>query len=120
MIRRPPRSTLFPYTTLFRSGSSRGPVFDLEEAVGLFLAQEGDRVDDGGRLPRVLDQLFEPIAAGVVLAVGDDEQDFLIAVAELQVVERGVNGVVEGCGAPRVNLIKGGLELLDVRGKVSG
>src|SRR2546427_1423602 len=24
MIRRPPRSTLFPYTTLFRSGTSRG------------------------------------------------------------------------------------------------
>src|SRR3712207_7747965 len=24
MIRRPPRSTLFPYTTLFRSGSSAG------------------------------------------------------------------------------------------------
>src|SRR2546428_5086178 len=25
MIRRPPRSTLFPYTTLFRSGSLGGP-----------------------------------------------------------------------------------------------
>src|SRR2546426_11410745 len=25
MIRRPPRSTLFPYTTLFRSPASRGP-----------------------------------------------------------------------------------------------
>src|SRR2546421_4571432 len=25
MIRRPPRSTLFPYTTLFRSGSAPGP-----------------------------------------------------------------------------------------------
>src|SRR2546421_9064201 len=25
MIRRPPRSTLFPYTTLFRSGTSRSP-----------------------------------------------------------------------------------------------
>src|SRR5689334_24113573 len=25
MIRRPPRSTLFPYTTLFRSGASRCP-----------------------------------------------------------------------------------------------
>src|SRR5436189_3099942 len=25
MIRRPPRSTLFPYTTLFRSGFHRGP-----------------------------------------------------------------------------------------------
>src|SRR2546422_8374922 len=27
MIRRPPRSTLFPYTTLFRSGSSSGPSY---------------------------------------------------------------------------------------------
>src|SRR3712207_8056876 len=27
MIRRPPRSTLFPYTTLFRSGSWRPPPF---------------------------------------------------------------------------------------------
>src|SRR5215216_168773 len=26
MIRRPPRSTLFPYTTLFRSGDVAGPV----------------------------------------------------------------------------------------------
>src|SRR3712207_7799383 len=26
MIRRPPRSTLFPYTTLFRSGRLHGPV----------------------------------------------------------------------------------------------
>src|SRR2546425_3141256 len=28
MIRRPPRSTLFPYTTLFRSGGARRPAFD--------------------------------------------------------------------------------------------
>src|SRR3712207_7223189 len=33
MIRRPPRSTLFPYTTLFRSGISReGDVLDLAVA----------------------------------------------------------------------------------------
>src|SRR3712207_7052176 len=32
MIRRPPRSTLFPYTTLFRSASVGGPV-DLYEPV---------------------------------------------------------------------------------------
>src|SRR3712207_9387632 len=31
MIRRPPRSTLFPYTTLFRSG--RGVAFRVEPAV---------------------------------------------------------------------------------------
>src|SRR5260370_16067910 len=40
MIRRPPRSTLFPYATLFRSGSHglRGPTraatFDLGKALG--------------------------------------------------------------------------------------
>src|SRR2546425_8734293 len=28
MIRRPPRSTLFPYTTLFRSGDQRDPRVD--------------------------------------------------------------------------------------------
>src|SRR5256885_6956719 len=28
MIRRPPRSTLFPYTTLFRSGGGRHIIFD--------------------------------------------------------------------------------------------
>src|SRR5713101_2874753 len=31
MIRRPPRSTLFPYTTLFRSRPAAGVVFRLEE-----------------------------------------------------------------------------------------
>src|SRR5688572_33466026 len=30
MIRRPPRSTLFPYTTLFRSLDARIPVFDAQ------------------------------------------------------------------------------------------
>src|SRR2546426_2587647 len=39
MIRRPPRSTLFPYTTLFRSG----PV-PLEDG-------RAGRVDDGPRVP---------------------------------------------------------------------
>src|SRR2546425_11847207 len=38
MIRRPPRSTLFPYTTLFRSqGKSTADVFN--EALGLTLDQ---------------------------------------------------------------------------------
>src|SRR2546422_5712231 len=31
MIRRPPRSTLFPYTTLFRSGDGPGDVHGLAE-----------------------------------------------------------------------------------------
>src|SRR2546422_1727018 len=47
MIRRPPRSTLFPYTTLFRSylSSSRSPIRKLKEAataLGLELVQGPD------------------------------------------------------------------------------
>src|SRR5258706_9188327 len=42
MIRRPPRSTLFPYTTLFRSGSHRGGI--LEAVVGLLLHRAKDDV----------------------------------------------------------------------------
>src|SRR5256885_17223084 len=34
MIRRPPRSTLFPYTTLFRSYCPSGPAAELFKSVG--------------------------------------------------------------------------------------
>src|SRR2546427_11758859 len=43
MIRRPPRSTLFPYTTLFRSGSG-------SMAVAKYHRQEGCRVLDMARV----------------------------------------------------------------------
>src|SRR5260370_13063808 len=41
MIRRPPRSTLFPYTTLFRSlqGDARGALFALGVIFGLTAAE---------------------------------------------------------------------------------
>src|SRR2546430_13097021 len=39
MIRRPPRSTLFPYTTLFRSAVSRKPA-DLRAGLWLFVWRE--------------------------------------------------------------------------------
>src|SRR2546430_9923896 len=66
MIRRPPRSTLFPYTTLFRSTRfrraarySRGTrqaeqivvdrAVDLQRVVAVAVARDGD---DGGRVDR--------------------------------------------------------------------
>src|SRR3712207_8974552 len=36
MIRRPPRSTLFPYTTLFRSTSSRAPLASFRNSMAEF------------------------------------------------------------------------------------
>src|SRR2546425_5411983 len=48
MIRRPPRSTLFPYTTLFRS--QRGVVGACGEG-GPDLAEDDAQPGDGGGLP---------------------------------------------------------------------
>src|SRR2546430_10570531 len=51
MIRRPPRSTLFPYTTLFRSGEDpRGghPPGDVPADVGALLAEPGADDRPGG------------------------------------------------------------------------
>src|SRR2546429_5330352 len=50
MIRRPPRSTLFPYTTLFRS---RPPVLREDETRGDEMADRPDRLPRKG-VPRVL------------------------------------------------------------------
>src|SRR5574337_2148211 len=66
MIRRPPRSTLFPYTTLFRSRKPREPV-DLAELAGLAIADllplaEAKNIDLGAG----------ELAAGAVLQ-GDRE-----------------------------------------------
>src|SRR3989442_7230855 len=48
MIRRPPRSTLFPYTTLFRSALSQVPLFDGCSARELgFIASRTDEVPVG-------------------------------------------------------------------------
>src|SRR5690349_21988340 len=55
MIRRPPRSTLFPYTTLFRS------VGDVEDdAAGLDLGQVENLVDEFEQIrPSAVDRLRE-------------------------------------------------------------
>src|SRR5438093_1946240 len=52
MIRRPPRSTLFPYTTLFRSEDEREP--DRRRPSGFEQPEEREREDaTGHRAPQV-------------------------------------------------------------------
>src|SRR5436309_7340296 len=54
MLRRPPRSTLFPYTTLFRSEGARRAGGEITSAVASAIASTtgslagGDRGGDGG------------------------------------------------------------------------
>src|SRR3989454_2352482 len=50
MIRRPPRSTLFPYTTLFRSGIYRQEAASApQQPQGRFDDGRGDRAVEAGR-----------------------------------------------------------------------
>src|SRR5688572_32706440 len=57
MIRRPPRSTLFPYTTLFRSVFGRSPIAQALCALGQVLGYAPVAVDLGGQGPGGLDAL---------------------------------------------------------------
>src|SRR3712207_7755501 len=60
MIRRPPRSTLFPYTTLFRSGGEAGDAHDAGRFGGRIEVRAGG-VERGEDRHRVLG---EPSAGG--------------------------------------------------------
>src|SRR2546430_11474220 len=53
MIRRPPRSTLFPYTTLFRSKEYTNPDLDLKDFIGTSFTTAPD-----GKLYQLPDQQF--------------------------------------------------------------
>src|SRR2546422_11349663 len=59
MIRRPPRSTLFPYTTLFRSVCIHVRWFDvIEEAAVLVVGEQVRRARPERRLAHGVDQLL--------------------------------------------------------------
>src|SRR2546425_2841380 len=70
MIRRPPRSTLFPYTTLFRSRHGFGAVRD--HLLGVtFVTGDGRLVQSGGRgMKKVAGYDLTKLAAGGVGGVG--------------------------------------------------
>src|SRR2546422_2017898 len=65
MIRRPPRSTLFPYTTLFRSRAGRAAGVVAQQLDGAALLEGADR---GARL-RLLGEAIHDLDAGEVALV---------------------------------------------------
>src|SRR5438270_12495095 len=97
MIRRPPRSTLFPYTTLFRSLETFEPFF-LSQNINVALGENGAK--PGGKL-----------AAGMEMIEERDAAD-----SRLAAVKRGVQGVGK---LARVSIARGALGNRG-RGRIKG
>src|SRR2546427_8371432 len=113
MIRRPPRSTLFPYTTLFRSQAGDGPV-QLEVAPAVPV-QHTDAVArlDTERAQRIGAAADARVAVGIGVAIpaaiGCAVDDLLVPVGargvpdqrrgvELAFVARGGRAAADGLG----------------------
>src|SRR3712207_8147420 len=72
MIRRPPRSTLFPYTTLFRSEGGHGRAAD-QHGVPLRRQRAGAAAGAGrrsGRLMQLRPSIRRKVAGFLLLALG--------------------------------------------------
>src|ERR1035438_10383969 len=109
MIRRPPRSTLFPYTTLFRSGSPAGSGFTGKiERLGAAVAHQGNGTLGGGAVSlggggvvRAVEALFEFLEqtdAAVELAFGHAVAEVLDAASGI-VDDQGLMPSAEEAGA---------------------
>src|SRR5690554_7853064 len=90
MLRRPPRSTLFPYTTLFRSESGvRGMVLDLEPGrLGVILLGPSELIILGEDVRRTRKVVSVPVGLALLGRVMDamgrprDGLGPIVAVAE--------------------------------------
>src|SRR2546430_16333755 len=73
MIRRPPRSTLFPYTTLFRSALLIGTVFCQRRFAGLLQIGGGEVVNGAlrGRIGGCAGLQLLQVALGAVVPLGE-------------------------------------------------
>src|SRR3712207_7365107 len=74
MIRRPPRSTLFPYTTLFRSYAGFSTYESLYRAREIFGAERLILVTQRYHLPRAL-YLAEALGLEAVGVAADEKRD---------------------------------------------
>src|SRR2546425_4313525 len=68
MIRRPPRSTLFPYTTLFRSVLKQIRAIDPQAAVLILTAWGSDALEQQARQLGVVDFLSKGLSLDVLVA----------------------------------------------------
>src|SRR2546427_8215370 len=122
MIRRPPRSTLFPYTTLFRSGRSilcdgyTSPRFVMLDGTHR-LHRNGQDINQMARLGTFAESVVCPAEMLVPIAkdmpwpqaalIGCAVPTGVGAVTRCAQVEAGAAVVVIGCGGVGLNVVQG-------------
>src|SRR5256884_9470081 len=94
MIRRPPRSTLFPYTTLFRSGQGRdvlqhrlAAIAEARSLHGCNLEDAADVVDDQRRERLALDVLSDHDQRTACLRDRLQEREHLADIRDLLIAQ---------------------------------
>src|SRR5437016_11796251 len=100
MIRRPPRSTLFPYTTLFRSHNQRVDNRTLANT-SVFFAGRNGKLDAGFSIYPMAVLPFDPTEVelkqlGANYPSSVQEEELTIALAKSRA---GVEGGMQGAGA---------------------
>src|SRR2546427_13140067 len=89
MIRRPPRSTLFPYTTLFRSRGEFAPIGALADVLGLASSAVVDRMDQiEGQVRKACPDLPEDGRGTVLRGLADARNEGIRVTSQL-IGERG-------------------------------
>ncbi len=86
--------------------------------LAVVVAEDADGINHGVGIDGGFQRIGETLAAGVVVAVGDDQQDAFIFVAFLQVVEGGDDGVVQGGAAARIDFLQSFVQFLLVAGEI--
>lgn len=104
------------------TAGSRGDIF--QGANGFFavlfvlITKKPDRVNDDIGLLNFANGFFQRVAADVVFAIGNHQQNPLILVAFLQVIDRTDDGVVERGAAAGVDAFEGFLEFGNAAGEI--
>src|SRR3712207_9565522 len=104
MIRRPPRSTLFPYTTLFRSPKVISEAFRVLKPGGRFAVSDMVFLGDKSKLPVELVSSMEAWSGCVSGALEKDEYEKLLREAGFEDVSAEIKIGRASCREQSVDL----------------